>query len=152
MVDPEAARRRREEAERRPGSSTGPTPKAPPSLAGRCLPPAAALTASTPLTQIAAAWKKQGAQGGMDLLRAHAYLALLTGSLDTRGRPAAARGGGFPAAPPPEFPRCTTAAGKTGSPPGAPVPGPGDGPAAGGRRFPAGLRGPVGASSRPRPG
>ena len=49
------------------------------SLAGRGLPPAAALTASSRLTQIAAAWKKYGAQGGMDLLRAHAYLALLNG-------------------------------------------------------------------------
>jgi hypothetical protein len=60
-----------------------PTQSAPPegtaSLTGRYLPPAAALTASKRLGQIAAGWKSQGAQGGTDLLRTHAYLALLNG-------------------------------------------------------------------------
>ena len=78
-VDPDAARRRREEAEQEARVEHWADPEGTASLAGRCLPPAAALTASSRLTQIAAAWKKHGAQGGMDLLRAHAYLALLNG-------------------------------------------------------------------------
>jgi hypothetical protein len=78
-VDPDAARRRREEAEREARVEHWADPEGTASLAGRGLPPAAALTASSRLTQIAAAWKRHGAQGGMDLLRAHAYLALLNG-------------------------------------------------------------------------
>ena len=78
-VDPDAARRRREDAEREARVEHWADPEGTASLAGRGLPPAAALTASSRLTQIAAAWKKHGAQGGMDLLRAHAYLALLNG-------------------------------------------------------------------------
>jgi Domain of unknown function (DUF222) len=57
------------------------------SLAGRSLPPAQALAASKRLTQIATAWRRNGAQGGMDLLRAHAYLMLLNG-LDVSTPPA----------------------------------------------------------------
>jgi Domain of unknown function (DUF222)/HNH endonuclease len=83
-ADPDAARRRREQAEQDARVEHWADPEGTASLAGRALPPAAALTASTRLTQIAAAWKKHGAQGGMDLLRAHAYLALLNGqSVDT---------------------------------------------------------------------
>jgi Domain of unknown function (DUF222) len=78
-VDPDAARRRREDAEREARVEHWADPEGTASLAGRGLPPAAALTASSRLTEIAAAWKKYGAQGGMDLLRAHAYLALLNG-------------------------------------------------------------------------
>jgi Domain of unknown function (DUF222) len=78
-VDPEAARRRREDAEREARVEHRADPEGTATLAGRGLPPAAALTAGSRLTQIAAAWKKHGAQGGMDLLRAHAYLALLNG-------------------------------------------------------------------------
>ena len=78
-ADPEAARRRREEAEQEARVEHWADPEGTASLAGRGLPPAAALTASKRLTQIATAWKKHGAVGGMDLLRAHAYLALLNG-------------------------------------------------------------------------
>ena len=78
-ADPEAARRRREDAEREARVEHWAEPEGTASLAGRGLPPAAALTASKRLTQIAAAWKRHGAAGGMDLLRAHAYLALLNG-------------------------------------------------------------------------
>jgi hypothetical protein len=48
-------------------------------LEGHDLPPAQTLAADARLGQIATRWKAQGAQGGMDLLRAHAYLALLLG-------------------------------------------------------------------------
>jgi len=78
-ADPGGARRRREEAEREARVEHWAEPEGTASLAGRGLPPAAALTASSRLTQIAAGWKKHGAVGGMDLLRAHAYLALLNG-------------------------------------------------------------------------
>ncbi len=78
-VDPDAALRRREEAEKEARVEHWADPEGTGSLAGRFLPPAAALTASKRLGQIAGAWKNQGAQGGTDLLRAHAYLALLNG-------------------------------------------------------------------------
>jgi hypothetical protein len=48
-------------------------------LEGHDLPPAQTLAADARLGQIATRWKALGAQGGMDLLRAHAYLALLLG-------------------------------------------------------------------------
>jgi hypothetical protein len=78
-LDPEAAQRRREQAERSARVETWTDPEGTATLAGRNLPPAQTLAASKRLTQIAAAWKKQGAVAGMDLLRAHAYLALLNG-------------------------------------------------------------------------
>lgn len=78
-LDPEAAQRRREQAERSARVETWADPEGTATLAGRNLPTAQALAASKRLTQVAAAWKKQGAEGGMDLLRAHAYLALLNG-------------------------------------------------------------------------
>jgi Domain of unknown function (DUF222) len=78
-VDPDASRRRREDAEREARVEHWADPEGTATLAGRGLPPVAALAASGRLTQIAAGWKKHGAQGGMDLLRAHAYLALLNG-------------------------------------------------------------------------
>jgi len=150
-VDPDAARRRREDAEREARVEHWADPEGTASLAGRGLPPAAALTASSRLTQIAAAWKKHGAQGGMDLLRAHAYLALLNGQpVDTPpagllppvlvpGHPgpdsvlAAGRGGRDGAAAP----------GPDGAPAAGGLGGPGRGLAADGpQALPAGLRGP----------
>jgi hypothetical protein len=86
-VDPEAMRRRREQAEQQARVDAWADPDGTASLAGYNLPPAPALAADRRLTQIATAWKRQGAQGGMDLLRAHAYLALLNG-LDTSRPPA----------------------------------------------------------------
>jgi hypothetical protein len=141
-ADPEAARRRREQAEREARVEHWADPEGTASLAGQGLPPAAALTASSRLTQIATGWKRQGAQGGMDLLRAHAYLALLNGQpVDTP--PAALL--------PPEL-----VPGHPGPRPGpghTPAPGPAGGPAsdrpaadgrpaASGQQVPAGLRGP----------
>jgi hypothetical protein len=150
-VDPDAARRRREDAEREARVEHWADPEGTASLAGRGLPPAAALTASSRLTQVAAAWKKHGAQGGMDLLRAHAYLALLNGQpVDTppAGLLPPVLGPGHPG------PVSSPAAGRGGRD-GAPVPGPVGAPAAsrlgdpgrglaadGPQALPAGLGGP----------
>ncbi|HEY2575705.1 MAG TPA: DUF222 domain-containing protein, partial [Streptosporangiaceae bacterium] len=78
-ADPQAARRRREQALRHARVEYWADPEGTASLSGRNLPPASVLAADQRLCQIAAAWKKQGAIGGLDLLRAHAYLALLLG-------------------------------------------------------------------------
>jgi hypothetical protein len=78
-VDPDAARRRREEAQKDARVEHWADPEGTATLAGRYLPPAEVLAADKRLCAIAEAWKKQGAQGGMDLLRAHVYLALLLG-------------------------------------------------------------------------
>ena len=78
-VDPQAARRRREETEKNARVDCWPEPCGTASLAGWHLPSAQALAADKRLCQIAAAWRKQGAVGETDLLRARAYLALLLG-------------------------------------------------------------------------
>ena len=78
-ADPQAARRRREQALRHARVEYWADPEGTASLSGRNLPPASVLAADQRLCRIAAAWKKQGAVGGLDLLRAHAYLALLLG-------------------------------------------------------------------------
>jgi Domain of unknown function (DUF222)/HNH endonuclease len=143
-ADPDAARRRREEAEREARVEHWADPEGTASLAGRGLPPAAALTASSRLTQIAARWKKHGAQGGMDLLRAHAYLALLNGQpvdVPPPGLlPAAAGPGGSGA----DRTRAgTAAAARAGRPADAPTPGHDGDPAADGpQALPTEPRGP----------
>jgi hypothetical protein len=86
-VDPQAARRRREKAQQHAQVNCWTDPEGTATLAGRFLPPAQVLAADRRLCAIAEAWKKLGAQGGMDMLRAHAYLALLLG-LDTNLPPA----------------------------------------------------------------
>jgi hypothetical protein len=86
-VDPQAARRRRERAQQHAQVGCWTDPEGTATLAGRFLPPAQVLAADRRLCAIAKAWKKLGAQGGMDMLRAHAYLALLLG-LDTGLPPA----------------------------------------------------------------
>jgi hypothetical protein len=78
-VDPDAARRRLEASQKDARVERWTEPEGTATLAGRYLPPAEVLMADKRLCAIAKAWKKQGAQGGMDLLRAHAYLALLLG-------------------------------------------------------------------------
>ncbi|HEY2577860.1 MAG TPA: DUF222 domain-containing protein [Streptosporangiaceae bacterium] len=83
-VDPDAARRRQEASQKDARVERWTDPEGTATLAGRYLPPAEVLAADKRLGAIAKAWKKQGAQGGMDLLRAHAYLALLLGqTIDT---------------------------------------------------------------------
>jgi hypothetical protein len=78
-VDPQAARQRREDAEKSARVDCWPEPYGTASLAGWHLPSAQALAADKRLCQISAGWKKQGAEGETDLLRARAYLALLLG-------------------------------------------------------------------------
>src|SRR5579875_678988 len=78
-ADPSAATRQREAAQARAHVSCWTGQSGTGHLEGHDLPPAQTLAADTRLGQIATAWKAYGAQGGMDLLRAHAYLALLLG-------------------------------------------------------------------------
>ena len=88
QMDPDAARRRRRRAERQARVEYWADPEGTASLAGRSLPPAEVLAADQRLTALAERWKRQGARGGMDRLRAYAYLALLLGH-DTTTPPAA---------------------------------------------------------------
>jgi hypothetical protein len=85
-ADPRAARRQREEAQKDARVDCWPDPSGTATLAGRNLPPAQALAADKRLGQIARAWQRQGAAGGIKLLRAWAYLALLAGH-DTTSPP-----------------------------------------------------------------
>jgi hypothetical protein len=78
-ADPGAAARQREEDLQNARVDCWPDPAGTASLAGYHLPAAAVLAADARLTRIARQWRKQGAGGGMDLLRAWAYLALLLG-------------------------------------------------------------------------
>jgi hypothetical protein len=78
-ADPAAATRQREAAQARAHVACWTGQSGTAHLEGHDLPPAQTLAADTRLGQIATRWKAQGAQGGMDLLRAHAYLALLLG-------------------------------------------------------------------------
>ena len=93
-LDPQAARRRREEAQKGARVECWTDPEGTATLAGRWLPPAEVLAADKRLCQVAGYWKKliraawkQADPGehlprpehGTDLLRARAYLALLLG-------------------------------------------------------------------------
>ena len=98
-LDPEAMRRRRQEAEQGARVECYTNPDGTATLTGRWLPPAEVLAADKRLCQVAAWWKKQiraawkqadpagelaRPEHGTDLLRARAYLALLLGQpLDT---------------------------------------------------------------------
>jgi hypothetical protein len=85
-ADPGAAARQREQDLQHARVDCWPDPAGTASLAGYHLPAAAVLAADARLTRIARLWRKQGAGGGMDLLRAWAYLALLLGQ-DTGAPP-----------------------------------------------------------------
>jgi Domain of unknown function (DUF222) len=143
-VDPQAARRRREDAEKSARVDCWPEPCGTASLAGWHLPPAQALAADKRLCQIAAAWRRQGAGGETDLLRARAYLALLLG-LPIDAPPADLLP---PAAPVPGNPAPDPALDLTSSPSGGAVPRPAARPApgsdaeTGGLGLPDGRRGP----------
>lgn len=94
ILHPEAARRRREEAEKRARVECWTDPEGTATLTGRSLPPAEVLAADKRLCQVAAYWKRQiraawkqadpgeelpRPEAGTDLLRARTYLALLLG-------------------------------------------------------------------------
>jgi hypothetical protein len=79
-ADPEAARKRKEEALREARVERWDEPAGTAALAGRDLPPASVLTADHHLTALAEELKAAGADGTLDTLRAHVYLALLSGN------------------------------------------------------------------------
>ena len=91
-ADPAAARVRRETAEKDARVELWDEPAGTKALAGRDLPPAGVLAADQRISAIARELKTRGAAGGLDLLRARVYLALLAGQpLDQLAGPAAAR-------------------------------------------------------------
>jgi Domain of unknown function (DUF222) len=142
-VDPQASRRRREEAEKSARVEHWSDPEGTATLTGRYLPPAEVLAADKRLCQIAAAWRAQGAAGGMDLLRARAYLALLL------GLPIDAPPGDLlpPAGPPvPGAPAPDRAPGGSTPGPSSTIPGHGSTTSA------AGSTGPAAGSTGPGPG
>jgi len=96
-ADPGAAARQREEDLQHARVDCWPDPAGTASLAGYYLPAAAVLAADARLTRIARQWQNQGAGGGIDLLRAWAYLALLLGQ-DTSAPPPCLLPAGPPAA------------------------------------------------------
>jgi hypothetical protein len=79
-ADPAAATRRKEQALREARVERWTEPAGTAALAGRDLPPAAVLAADANLTALAKQLKTAGADGTLDTLRAHIYLALLTGA------------------------------------------------------------------------
>ena len=78
-ADPKAARRRKEKALRDARVEMFPETGGTAALAGRDLPPAAVLAADKHLTALAQAMKAAGQPGTLDILRAWAYLHLLSG-------------------------------------------------------------------------
>ena len=78
-ADPKAARRRKEAALKDARVEMFPESAGTAALAGRDLPPAAALAADKHLTALAQAMKAAGRPGTLDILRAWAYLHLLSG-------------------------------------------------------------------------
>jgi Domain of unknown function (DUF222) len=79
-ADPDAARRRKEQALREARVERWTEPAGTAALAGRDLPPAAVLAADANLTALANQLKAAGAEGTLDALRAAIYLALLSGT------------------------------------------------------------------------
>src|SRR5260370_19958508 len=96
-VDPAAARKRREKAQRDARVEMWREPSGTASIAGRDLPPAEGLAADKRIDALARQLKKSGADGTLDQLRAGVYVALLTGTpldelLAAPGTPASAPG------------------------------------------------------------
>jgi hypothetical protein len=79
-ADPDAARRRKEQALREARVERWTEPAGTAALAGRDLPPAAVLAADANLTALANQLKAAGVEGTLDALRAAIYLALLSGT------------------------------------------------------------------------
>ncbi len=80
-ADPDGAEQRRQAAERRAKVALYPDQDCTATLTGTRLPAAHAAAAMARLSALARAMKAAGAGGGIDLLRAHAYLGLLLGTL-----------------------------------------------------------------------
>ncbi|HEV2259012.1 MAG TPA: DUF222 domain-containing protein [Streptosporangiaceae bacterium] len=90
-VNPDKARKRREHAAKRARVERWAEDSGNASLSGRELPPAEVLAADQRVTAWALELRKAGLDGGMDALRARAYLDLLLGT-DSRPAPAPADG------------------------------------------------------------
>ncbi len=100
MVDPEAARRRRERARDDARVESWQEGSGNSGLAGRELPPAEVIIADKRITAIARELKNAGAAGTIDQLRAAVFTALLTGRDPAALLPAAGTdSGGDPAGP-----------------------------------------------------
>ena len=125
-VDPEAAERRRKQAERNARVELAGEPEGTASLFGRYLPAALAAAAWARVSAIAKALEKGGAAGGIDLLRAQVFIRLLLGApLVPPGAPEPSADGPLgPAGP--SGSDCP--AGSSGSGPGGPDPSGGDPP------------------------
>jgi hypothetical protein len=80
-VDPDAAERRREAAERRAKVGLYGDEEGTATLSGQNLPGAHAAAAMARISALARAMKTSGASGGIDLLRAQVYIGLLLGTL-----------------------------------------------------------------------
>jgi len=80
-VDPAAADRRREEAEKQADVNLYANPDGTAALAGQCLSPVHAAAALARITAIAQAMKAAGAKGGIRLLRSRVFIGLLLGTL-----------------------------------------------------------------------
>jgi len=80
-IDPEGAEERRKETERRAKISLCADEQGTATLMGSCLPGVHAAAAMARISAMARALKASGAQGGLDLLRAHIFLGLLLGTL-----------------------------------------------------------------------
>jgi hypothetical protein len=79
-ADPEAAERRRQNEEQQARIERGPEPGGVTALlAGRCLPVTDTVTAWNRITAMARQLRAAGADGNLDQLRVHVYLALLNG-------------------------------------------------------------------------
>jgi hypothetical protein len=141
-VDPEAATRRREEAQQDPRVRRWREDAGTAALAGYGLPPADVLAADQRITARARALRNAGMPGTLDQLRARAYLDALLGQnsvpLTQPGEPAASRDAESPVPPDAGSPAASVRpdAGSPAAPvsPGAPTPDP---PASPGVRDPA---------------
>ncbi len=147
-ADPEGAEQRRKDAQRHAKVSLYPDPDADTAtLAGTRLPAVHAAAAMARLTAIARAMKTAGMGGGLDYLRAIAFIGLLLGTLPLVPPPA-----GDPGPPGPTDPDPGPPEGPGNPDPGGPGPGPG--PGRGGRADPDPDAGPSGnpGDSDPGPG
>jgi Domain of unknown function (DUF222) len=102
-ADPKAARRRKDKALKDARVEMFPETAGTAALAGRDLPPAAVLAADKHLTALAQAMKAAGQPGTLDILRAWAYLHLLSGkpaaTLIPAAQAATSRGAAAPGVP-----------------------------------------------------
>jgi hypothetical protein len=140
-ADPDAARRRKEEALREARVERWAEPAGTAALAGRDLPPAEVLAADQHLTDLAGQLKAAGAAGTMDTLRASVYLALLSGAPVSSLLPADP---GATARPGSGWPGPGASSAGAAPPEGSPLPGERPGAAA----VPDGLRAPGGLALR----